>query len=339
MRYTFKKFLEDQRAKQPPALSIDLAGKTVVVLGANTGLGFEATRHFATMNPGRLILACRSRSKGEAAVEKLKTATGYNKSELWLIDLADFESVKQFADKFEKDGGRLDILVENAATIPKKYEATKDGWETALQVNCLSTPLLAILLLPLMIRTAEEFSTLPRIVVVGSSVHYWSTIEENVRNNPGILRALGGSQYCTQKAIDARYYLTKLLTIFFVRAFNARISPSTPVIVNTVNPGYCHSELRRTFSGFQAVVDHLTELALAFTTEEGSRQLVWGAIGEQENPETLRGAYISGCKVEEVSDFVLSPEGVKAQNDIWDEMLVLLGNVEPRVTTIAQKYL
>jgi retinol dehydrogenase-12 len=60
----------------------------------------------------------------------LKAATGYTKAELWIIDLADFESVKQFADRFEKDGGRLDILVENAAIAPTTYEATKDGWES-----------------------------------------------------------------------------------------------------------------------------------------------------------------------------------------------------------------
>jgi NAD(P)-dependent dehydrogenase (short-subunit alcohol dehydrogenase family) len=52
-------------------------------------------------------------------------------AELWIVDLADFESVKQFADKFEQDGGRLDILVENAAIVTDKYEPTKDGWETA----------------------------------------------------------------------------------------------------------------------------------------------------------------------------------------------------------------
>ncbi|KAJ7132349.1 hypothetical protein C8R44DRAFT_698800 [Mycena epipterygia] len=342
MRYGFGTFIKDQLVKQAPVSKADLTGKTVVVLGANTGLGFEATKHFAAMNPARLILACRNQSKGEAAIEKLKAATGYAKAEVWLIDLADFESVKQFADKFEKDGGRLDILVENAATFATRYEPTKDGWESALQVNCLSTPLLALLLLPVMLRTAEQYSTMPRLVVVSSSVHYWSTIDKSVRENPGILRTLGSAQFCTKnfpRAMDARYLLTKLLNIFFVRALNARLSASTPLIVNAVNPGYCYSQLRRSFSGIQAVFDHLSERALAFTTEEGSRQLVFGAIGEQEHPEKLRGEFTSNCKVMESSDFVLSPEGVKAQNDVWDEMLVILGEVDPTVTAIVHKYL
>jgi hypothetical protein len=54
---------------------------------------------------------------------------------------------------------------------------------------------------------------------------------------------------------------------------------------------------------------------LAFTAEEGGRRLVWAAVGGE--PETLRGEYISGCEVEEVADFVLSPEGVKAENQLW----------------------
>lgn len=55
--------------KAPPVAQADLTGKTVMVVGANTGLGYEATKHFSTMNPARLILACRSRERGQAAVE------------------------------------------------------------------------------------------------------------------------------------------------------------------------------------------------------------------------------------------------------------------------------
>lgn len=65
-------------------LKEDLTGKTVMVLGANTGIGFEATKHFATMNPGRLILACRSESKGHAAVES--TLQALNCSEIYSLE-------------------------------------------------------------------------------------------------------------------------------------------------------------------------------------------------------------------------------------------------------------
>ena len=60
----------------------------------------------------------------------MKTETGYDQAELWLVDQADFSSVKSFADKFEVQGGRLDYLILNAAIATLNYEPTKDGWET-----------------------------------------------------------------------------------------------------------------------------------------------------------------------------------------------------------------
>lgn len=67
-RKTMWGFIRDQWTKVPAVAKTDLSGKTVVVVGANVGLGFEAAKHFAAMNPQRLILVCRSKEKGEAAV-------------------------------------------------------------------------------------------------------------------------------------------------------------------------------------------------------------------------------------------------------------------------------
>lgn len=68
-----------------------------------------------------------------------------------------------------------------------------------LQVNCLSTPLVALLLLPHMLRTAQEYSTVPRLVVVASEVHYWASIPKSVLESGKILATIGSEEYCTPK--------------------------------------------------------------------------------------------------------------------------------------------
>lgn len=67
---TFLQFLREQWARPVPLVTEDLAGKVVLITGANTGLGFEAAKHFASMNPERLIIACRSETKGNEAIKR-----------------------------------------------------------------------------------------------------------------------------------------------------------------------------------------------------------------------------------------------------------------------------
>ncbi|KAJ6484645.1 hypothetical protein C8R45DRAFT_870500 [Mycena sanguinolenta] len=336
MRRGVLDFVRDQFTTQQPVMTVDLTGKTVIVLGANTGLGFEAAKHFATMNPDRLILACRNQTKGQAAVDDINATTGYPRAELQIIDLADFASVKKFVDNFERDGVRLDILVANAATLADKYEPTKDGWETAFQVSCLSTPLVALLLLPAMMRTAREHSTIARLVVVSSEVHYWAPIEKALRENPDMLKTLGSAEYCTPAKMMLRYVLVKLLNIFFVRALNARLPPGAPFIVNAVNPGLCYSELTRGLTGVAAAFDRLTSWIFAYSTEVGSRHLVWASLASS---DALRGAYINACQASEPSDLVVSADGGKIQDRLWDELVDILGEVDPRVTAAVEQYL
>ncbi|KAF8350270.1 hypothetical protein F5887DRAFT_422881 [Amanita rubescens] len=281
-RLTLLGLLRSQWSPIQPVVTANLAGKTVVITGSNTGLGFEAAKHFAKMNPGRLILACRSQEKGEVALGKLRTETGYDQGEVWLVDQADFSSVKSFADKFEEEGGRLDYLILNAGVASPGHFLTNDGWELRLQVNSLSTSLLALLLLPRMIETARTHSVVPRLVVVSSGAHYWSTFDQQVRESPEPLKTLGSKECRTDQASFDRYCDTKLLNVLFVRALANRLA-NIPVIVDAIDPGYSHSELDRHAQGFTGMIVYLVKLLFAMSAEQGSRQLVWGALGGKED--------------------------------------------------------
>ncbi|KAJ2930251.1 hypothetical protein H1R20_g6820, partial [Candolleomyces eurysporus] len=302
-----------QWTKVPPVATADLTGQTVIVVGANIGLGFESAKHFAKMNPARLILACRSEEKGKAAVEKIREETGYT-PELELLDLSKFSSVIAFVDRFLKNkDARLDILMANAAVAVYEHKETSDGWEESIQVNNLSTSLLCLLLAPRMVETGEKFKTKPRLVVVGSEVHYWSTLKNEVFESGSAFRTISSKEY---GKMDARYFDTKLLNLFFTRSL-ADLLADTPVIANCVNPGYCYSALRRKFQGFQQAADWVMEKALARTSEEGGRQLTYAAVGSPEDPDRLRGQYISLHCVEEPSDYILGSEGKKRQDILW----------------------
>lgn len=104
--------------------------------------------------------------------------------------------------------------------------------------------------------------------------------------------------------------------MFFARALSEKLSDKR-VIVNTVNPGYCLSNIRSSFTGLQAWVDWLMEKALARTSEEGSRQLIWAAVGGEDQLDEMRGAYISIAQISEASDFVISEDGKVYQDKLW----------------------
>ncbi len=149
---THEQLVADQTRPMPAVVTADLSGKTLILIGANAGLGFEAAKHFARMNPGRLVLTARDEAKGKQALARrcihlpdlqaslivvtteIQKDTGYSKAELWIIDLASFDSVIAFADKAERELDRLDIFVESAGMMTWKYEQV-DGWERTYVVS------------------------------------------------------------------------------------------------------------------------------------------------------------------------------------------------------------
>ena len=107
-----------------------------------------------------------------------------------------------------------------------------------------------------------------------------------------------------------------MINVFFARGLSEGLRDKH-LVVNTVNPGFCHSELSRNTKGIKALILKLIKKLLARTTEQGSRQLIWACIGGNDNIEELRGAYISSMHVQEPSDSVISEEGKRAQAKLW----------------------
>ncbi|KIY65747.1 short-chain dehydrogenase [Cylindrobasidium torrendii FP15055 ss-10] len=329
MKWTVFDFLKDQFTKREPVEKADLTGQVVLVTGANTGLGYEAAKHLALMNPARLVLGCRSKERGEDALRRLTEETGYTSVVLYLLDLASFASVSAFADKFELVNDRLDIAVHNAALWNAEYIRSQDGWESSLQVNNLSTPLLALRLLPLMKRTSKDYATTPRLVVVSSGVHYNAQV-------PALMEVLSAPRLLEKLSEESSFPIS-VLNLLFVRALASRVSSVTPV---AVSPGLCVSDLRRNVvagSWLRTSLDCLTSHRLGFTTEEGSRMLVFGALGMRGDEAGIQGQFVFSSKVAEPSDFVISPDGKRFEEKYWKELLEILVQVDAKIQACVQE--
>ena len=123
-------FFYSQFFVTPPVPSTDCTGKTIIVTGANVGLGKEAARHYVRLNSEKVILACRSLEKGEAAKQEIEgTTKRTGVVEVWQLDLGSYESVKEFAER-AKSLRRLDSIVENAGISTMKYKAVQGNEST-----------------------------------------------------------------------------------------------------------------------------------------------------------------------------------------------------------------
>jgi len=127
-----------------------------------------------------------------------------------------------------------------------------------------------------------------------------------------------------------RYNTSKLLEIMIVRELaHATSNSGKPlVVINTVNPGYCVSQLQRHATPVLYFFIKLGGLILARTTEEGSRTLFAGAVAGEES----HGMYMSDCKVKEPSAFVRSKDGLDTQKKVYEQLLKVLEGVEPEIT-------
>ena len=178
-------------------------GKVIVITGANTGLGFIAAEELARLGPSKLILACRDKARGQAAVDQIKAATKSDCAEFMQLDLNDLQSVKDFSVSFRAKYDKLDTLMMNAGvmTIPER-EITKQGHEKQFGVNHIGHFLLAKSLLD-RVKQSEE----GRIVVLSSLAH--------AGGNKSI-RFDDMTHDKSYSPFDA-YYMSKLSNVFFTK--------------------------------------------------------------------------------------------------------------------------
>jgi dehydrogenase/reductase SDR family protein 12 len=133
-------FVRHAAAFDPDDLAADLAGRVCLITGANSGIGFETSASLAARG-ATVWMLCRDRSRGEVALREVRKRTGSRRIHLGLLDVADPDSVRNFASAFTAP--RVDVLVHNAGVLPAARVLSVDGHELTLATHVLGRHVLA----------------------------------------------------------------------------------------------------------------------------------------------------------------------------------------------------
>jgi NAD(P)-dependent dehydrogenase (short-subunit alcohol dehydrogenase family) len=205
----------------------DLAGKTFVITGANTGIGKITARELAKRG-AHVILACRSADKTQPVIDELKRETGNDKLEFVALDLSDLASVRRCAEELLARNIPIHGLINNAGLAGSRG-TTKDGFELTFGTNHLGHYLLTRLLLDRIKQSGPA-----RIVNVASQAHYqakginWDALRKKTKSRTGL----------------PEYAVSKLSNVLFTKEL-ARQLEGTNVTTYALHPGVVATDVWR----------------------------------------------------------------------------------------------
>lgn len=191
-------------------------GKVCMVTGGSAGIGKAVALKLARLG-ATVVIVCRNRDRGEAALAEIKANSGNKAVDLMLADLSSQAAIRQLAHNFTDGYQQLHVLVNNAGIIPRKRSLTEDGIETAFAVNHLAYFLLTHLLLDVL-----KVSAPARIINVASGFHGETIDFDNLQ---------GEKSY---RELEP-YGQTKLANILFTYELARRLQ-GTGVTVNCLSP-------------------------------------------------------------------------------------------------------
>jgi retinol dehydrogenase 12 len=208
-------------------VSGDLAGRTFMVTGGNTGIG-RATAAALASRGGRVFLACRSPEKGRAAVADIVASTGNDAVVFLPLNLASLASVRQCAEQFLALGEPLHVLINNAGFAGRRG-VTTDGFELTFGVNHLGHFALTAALLDRLAASAPA-----RVVTVSSDSHYQATGVDFAAVRRPTASLTGTSEYA----------VSKLCNVLFSAELARRIA-ERGITTYALHPGVVASDIWR----------------------------------------------------------------------------------------------
>ena len=280
-----------------------IPGKTVIITGANCGIG-RATALELAKRQGRIILACRDTEAGEAAVKYIRNRTKQGELIVKKLDLASLQSVKSFCSDIKDSEARVDVLINNAGVFQSPVAKTEDGSEMQMGVNHLGHFYLTNLLLDKLKQSKPS-----RVVVVSSGLYKMGKIDFDVLEN----KAEGEKKRA--------YHNSKLANAMFARELAKRLD-GTGVSVYCLRPGMVRTSLGRHVSVSPLLLPLMKMLGwlLVKGPQDGCQTVVYCAVAEE--LEGVTGHFYANCKEEPWATAALDDE-VAAK--LWDVSAKLTG--------------
>ncbi len=296
----------------------NLSGKCFIVTGANTGIGFEASRVLAARG-ARVLLACRDKAKAETAMGQIRHKSPKADLAFLRLDQADLASVRTAAEQAAKEP-RIDALINNAGVMYPPLMRTSQGFELQFGVNHLGCFALTALLLP---KLAETKSS--RVVVTSSSRHQKANIDWDDLN--------------ADKGYDKfqRYAASKLGNALFFFELDRRLRASgSPITAVGCHPGAAATDLGR----YMGAVQILLPLARVFLNSAAkgawpALQAATGRVtpGEYYGPTgfaKLRGVSGVAARAAQAQDPALSQR-------LWDVSVAMTG-IDPGLPPVEREH-
>ncbi|XP_050999388.1 retinol dehydrogenase 14 [Acomys russatus] len=288
-------------------------GKTVLITGANSGLGRATAAELLRLG-ARVIMGCRDRARAEEAAGQLRRELSQargpdpdaNDGQLVVkeLDLASLSSVRAFCQELLQEEPRLDVLINNAGIFQCPYMKTEDGFEMQFGVNHLGHFLLTNLLLGLLKSSAPS-----RIVVVSSKLYKYGDINfEDLNSEQSYNKS-----FC--------YSRSKLANILFTKELARRLE-GTNVTVNVLHPGIVRTNLGRHIHIplLARPLFNLVSWAFFKTPIEGAQTSIY--LASSPDVEGVSGRYFGDCKEEELLPKAMD-ESVARK--LWDISEVMVG--------------
>jgi NAD(P)-dependent dehydrogenase (short-subunit alcohol dehydrogenase family) len=283
----------------------DMQGKTVVVTGGNSGIGFETAAALASMG-ARVLLTARNADKGRAAVSAItQRLHGEGRVQLVVFDLADLASVRQGAAEILEQAPRLDVLVNNAGLVLTERTETVDGYEATFATNHLGPFLLTNLLLEKI-----AASTPARIVNVASTAH--GAARHGIPFDD--LQSTG--RYRGMRVYGESKLANMLFTLELARRFEGKGVTANSLHPGTVRTGYGSDGDARGFLAFGIKIASPFFLSPA----KGARTSVY--LASSPEVEEVSGKYFVKCKAKQPRRWAQDPDAARR---LWQVSEQLVG--------------